>query len=523
MATLLEQAPHLKVISPKQAQDLLNRHNALITAPAGHGKTEAIADLVNYSNFQKKFLLLTHTKAGVNALEKRMIKRKIPHDKYTIYTIAGYCKMWCKAYPKTANIDNTLSQYSDNKEEKGKYYNQLYTGACAIFKTPWARKVILSTYSAIIVDEYQDCSVLQHNIFQTVNNFIKLIALGDPLQGIFSFSKDPLQAIVKWDNIQFYKVPEDTLLPYPWRWEYTNKALGDYLKKIRRQLLTFTPGINNKFHIETVDSILEWVPVTTMTDMKDLYCKLYNDISNIYSSAAFITKWERRQQNITTCTQGLFEFTETQEGEDLYHYASLIETAPDDFTKVNYALDFASKCATNVNGLTSYKNRLEKASLDFTRIKKYPAFGKLLHRLFLKTLFDEDQTTEPIYLKLAAILNWIKDEQSIFVYREEMYDAMIQSLKTAVQSGSLTEATKELWEIKTNKKIFDSPKKKNFISSRTLLSKGLEYECVIIDLSKQNTSKKDDWMTSKDFYVAMTRATKKIYVISNTEDIFFSE
>lgn len=52
-----------------------------------------------------------------------------------------------------------------------------------------------------------------------------------------------------------------------------------------------------------------------------------------------------------------------------------------------------------------------------------------------------------------------------------------------------------------------------FLSSRTLLSKGLEFDCVIIDMTTP--------LSAKDFYVAMTRAMKKIYIISDSNTFIF--
>lgn len=54
-----------------------------------------------------------------------------------------------------------------------------------------------------------------------------------------------------------------------------------------------------------------------------------------------------------------------------------------------------------------------------------------------------------------------------------------------------------------------------FLSTRTLLSKGLEFDCVIIDTK--------DKLSVKDFYVAMTRAKKKIFIISPTDEIVFED
>ena len=51
------------------------------------------------------------------------------------------------------------------------------------------------------------------------------------------------------------------------------------------------------------------------------------------------------------------------------------------------------------------------------------------------------------------------------------------------------------------------------MSSRTLLAKGLEFDCAIIDMSTP--------LSARDFYVAMTRAKKKIYIIFNTNTFTF--
>lgn len=53
--------------------------NAAIIAPAGHGKTEMIAEIVKRS--ARKLLLLTHTNAGVDAITKRLTKKSYFKDK----------------------------------------------------------------------------------------------------------------------------------------------------------------------------------------------------------------------------------------------------------------------------------------------------------------------------------------------------------------------------------------------------------------------------------------------------------
>ena len=88
---------------------------------------------------------------------------------------------------------------------------------------------------------------------------------------------------------------------------------------------------------------------------------------------------------------------------------------------------------------------------------------------------------------------------------------MIRSVKYAKEYGiSIFEATNHIRNDLELKKRYSDFK---FLSSRTLLSKGLEFDCVIIDMTTQ--------LSAKDFYVAMTRAMKKIYIISSTDTFIF--
>lgn len=86
---------------------LEKKQNAAIIAPAGHGKTEMVADMVEY--FSGKQLVLTHTNAGVDAIQKRLKKRQIPSSKFAVFTIAAFCMKWGYAYSNTAMIDTSLS------------------------------------------------------------------------------------------------------------------------------------------------------------------------------------------------------------------------------------------------------------------------------------------------------------------------------------------------------------------------------------------------------------------------------
>ena len=138
-----------------------SKHNAAIVAPAGHGKTEMITDLVD--KLPGKKLVLTHTNAGISALSQRLARKNISQDKYNLSTISSFCMKWCEAYPKTAKINQDIPITDAN------FYNDQTCGAVNIFSHSWARNVIKETYTCVIVDEYQDCVIEQHKVFIMLN------------------------------------------------------------------------------------------------------------------------------------------------------------------------------------------------------------------------------------------------------------------------------------------------------------------------------------------------------------------
>jgi|SRR6476469_4295934 hypothetical protein len=58
--------------------DLLSFSKGTVTAPAGCGKTQLIADSLKLHSSGKPVLVLTHTNAGKSALETRLAKATVP-------------------------------------------------------------------------------------------------------------------------------------------------------------------------------------------------------------------------------------------------------------------------------------------------------------------------------------------------------------------------------------------------------------------------------------------------------------
>ena len=461
------------------------KHNAAIVAAAGHGKTEMISDLVD--KLLGKKLVLTHTNAGVYALQQRMNRKSISKDKYYLSTISSFCMKWCESYPKTAGLDPAVKMTDSG------FYPMIHTGMAIIFQNEWAREVIKSTYSCIIVDEYQDCVLNQHQIFVELNKSLPVYVLGDPLQAIFGFK----EKLVSWKNICFKVVPIKT---YPWRWEKTNPILGQYLNDVREQLL---PGLDG--HVVTLSTtpIKDAVYRISASTLRDGgFYKLFNN----FESVLYIAKWEKDTIAFSKSTGGFFQHDEKQNLVDLYRYTELLDT--NNGTEIaNAIFDFIGECASGVaTGLESYEKHIKKGDFDFHRISKYPEFGKRMELLY----------KYHGYYDMMLILDWIKNQPDFRIHRKELFSEMRRSIRRAMDFGiSITQAAQEIRMIPGNQSKYAGFKR---LASRTLLSKGLEFDCVIIDLSKVSHNAKSRY-TSTEMYVAMTRAMKAIYFVTDENSV----
>lgn len=472
-------------MTEEEVQEICSQKSAAIIAPAGHGKTEMIADLVSLSN--GKQLVLTHTNAGVDVLKKRLTKKKVEKEKYTVTTIASFCVKWCSAYYRSAQFDIDLSPIKGTKTQIKRYYQQIYAGMKRLLHLSWFAKIIKSSYSRVIVDEYQDCSLSQHQVMLLLNNILPIVVLGDPLQGIFDFA----EPTVDWNSIEF---PIIEIHTEPWRWKQSNPELGEYLNTIRSQLL---PSLTGKTCRISVNRNNKNVKVVSPLDFNEY--SLMKEISD-FDSTVYIAKWPNAQLKFCTRMPGIFQYDEKQDCDELFEYAGKFDSYKD--TELLLATcDFAKICMTGISSeLSSYYRRLKAGSTDYSRIEKNKDFGELLKKSIPTSKRN-----------ILDILEWFIDNKKFKIYRKELLLEMKRCVKYAIDHNcSIFDAACLLRRDSTMVKHYSNFK---FLSSRTLLSKGLEFDCVIIDMT--------DPLNAKNFYVAMTRAKRKIYIISDTNSFAF--
>lgn len=214
--------------------DLLALKRGTVTAPAGCGKTQLIADCMGGHSGAKPVLILTHTNAGKGALEARLAKVKVASPSYRVATIDSWCVRLISMFPQRSGHNRAIEMLSN----PGTDYAAIRQAAWNLVASGDISDVLQATYSNLLVDEYQDCTLPQHNVIGWVANVLPTCVLGDPLQAIFGF-REPT---VDWTGDVHKLFPPAGELATPWRWRNAGTGqLGDWLLRARQLLLSGQP------------------------------------------------------------------------------------------------------------------------------------------------------------------------------------------------------------------------------------------------------------------------------------------
>lgn len=473
----------------KLCSDFIGTNKGLIVAPAGYGKTHSITELL-LTKHSGKILILTHTHAGIASIKAKLEKQSIPPSRYNLETISGYSQKYTTAYTQKEKIPNI--------EDTSKYYPFIYNRMLELLAHESIQQVIKSTYTNVVVDEYQDCTAKQHQMVLQMSEFIPVHVLGDGMQGIFNFE----QNLVSWEVVEkdFTLLGE---LKKPWRWVNSgNELLGQDIANMREVL-------TNKLEVKlTAYTNVEYLKVNS-TDQNELYKNISNVLNGednvliIEADSANRTK----RLNLVKKFSGRLHMLESVDDKSFYETAKIVDSISTDFYKNLLLLikgEVGKSKSTRKGGLMTGLSSLlkdgdkpAKSRTDNSQIEVYNLVVKLIgnydlqefkHLLIqLKQLKDVRTPSRELYTSLMNAIDLaIAKELSV-------YDAMVEVRNNSRRVG---------------RKLYGK------VIGTTLLTKGLEMDCVvIIDAHKIP----DD----KNFYVAISRATKRLVILSDKETLNF--
>lgn len=459
-----------------------------VIAPAGYGKTHLIAMAVKAAT--KRQLILTHTFAGVNSIKTKMNNLGVPASKYQIDTIASWSLRLCLAYPKTSGwkVEHPTS----------KQWNKLYECCSGLLAKQFVRRVVAATYAGVYVDEYQDCSDLQHTLVCAFAEFMPCRILGDPMQAIFDFGGDEGKP-VDWAVSVYPTFTCLGALDTPWRWKRTgDPKLGDWLKKAREALEQ-----GKKIDLSNgLPACVKRAYTTPEFLEKKQYFSLLDLLGN-HDSVIALHGGDQQSKNKTHLLArtmgGKFSSIEEVEGKDLHSFIKKLSSAKTTKQGFLLALEFGKKCFTGMTkALTAGTQKGEVAKQS--KVTKYPL---VLHAA-------NAYLGNPTSAHLRAFFLALKANPETSSYRRDLLYRFLNVLKIHIDGGgaTLTEAA-NLYQ--RDMRHTGRPISHRKLIGTTLLVKGLEYDhAVILDA---------DSLDAKDLYVAMTRGAKTLTIVGGQQHL----
>lgn len=459
---------------------LLDAERGSITAPAGCGKTHAIARALSRHQCDLPILVLTHTNAGVDALRRRLHGLGVPSKAYRISTIDGFAKRLVATFPRHSGISSQTLELTNPRSD----YPKIRQCAIALLGGRHHDDVLSATYARLFVDEYQDCSQTQHKIILGLARPLSTCVLGDPMQAIFGFA----EPLVDWDSDVRSEFPAVGELDIPWRWINANtESLGYWLLDARKVLER-----GGQIDLRTLPELIEYVDNPYGQDDVRRQAAMRARASSPHGSVLVIGD----SRNV----RGRHQLASQVPGATVVERVDLVDLTvfghgftPDGDDAITRLLTFASTLMTGLSP-TQTLRRLETLRSGRGRNPPSSIENALL-------AFDQERTFRAAHRAIICMQN----ERNVRVYRHEVLRRLLRSLDSAAKDGcSFYEATIRERERFRHR---GRPLRARNIGS-TLLLKGLEAEVAVI-LQPED-------MDSRHLYVALTRASHKIIVCSSS-------
>lgn len=450
----------------------------LLIAPAGFGKTHTIVECLKYT--PDKQLILTHTHAGVHSLKNKVQKSKVPSNIYRIETISSFAQKYVNAF----YIGTDLPPQEENK----KYHPFVIKKAIAIFNSPFPQKVLFNSYAGLFVDEYQDCTKLQHEMIMSLSKVLPTHLLGDPLQAIFNFNGGLVD--FEEDLKEFEKFPP---LSTPYRWMNAKRDdLGKALQEIRGKLENKEP-VDLSLYSPTIEIIEEECM------LRPPHNKRLMELQNKKERGILILTPDSHNKatrvNFTKAYPTFLPLISIDE-KDFYILSKEVDKLVGNITEQGIR-DIIYCC----------KDLFSKTSLDkyFNKTGLINKKNKDESVLLLKEQIQNSNCLQGIKIILEMILKL----EGVKCYPREIFNSLLISIEDAFHKkvSVYTSMKQHRNTIRcAGRKIAQK------CVGTTLLTKGLEFDTVVV----LNAHK---FECPKHLYVALTRAANKLIIFTTSKII----
>lgn len=478
------------------AAALLEETRCSVELPAGTGKTELIANVAaRATELNKNCLILTHTNAGVAALDSRCRCMSIPAKRRVISTICSWSERISVSYRVTSGISRGRS-----RRESG-YFNDCVHGASLVMSLRAMKASLSSSYSVLLVDEYQDCNLLQHKLIEQLSADIPCtIVFGDRLQRIFDF---PGEMFPDWvsDVLQVFP-PFKGIEPYPHRWDKTNPALGEWLlQDVRPALLADNKGLG------FLNSSLHGYQHLKLSDGYGDLPPIAREVAGYPGSSLVICPNlpVSRVENLSK--QLSFRYTQMEDIEGRFMQEQVEEFCKQDDSKRRtvWLLGFSKRCFTGLSNVLD--GPVTSAVENESPLSKY-SHSKARERFAtVLSAFEETRTCFDA-VSIAQIDSALKGSPAR-LNRREAWEDTLEALRAFCNEG--IDPLAALERLRDQRRHFSRRTEGNQVS-KTLLVKGLEYDNVLIVGAKEKLKGKVAYSV-ENLYVALTRPTTNLVVL----------
>lgn len=463
--------------------EFVANEKSMLVAPAGFGKTHTIAECLKNIKCVKKQLILTHTHAGVASIKEKIKKENVPNSCFEVETITSFAQKYVLSF-FTGEIPK--------QEDSNHYYPFIIEKSIALIKLKPISQIVKSTYSGLIVDEYQDCTKKQHELILLLSELFPTHILGDFLQGIFGFNGE--QLVEMNDSAEMKEFASSChYLETPYRWlNGNNAALGEDLLKIRNVILDSKSIDLTKFRSIETNIIVETDLYNPTKDYNQKIRKLLSE-KNILLIHPDSTSIYPRLNIIKKFNNG-FTLIESIDDKDFYKLANEADSITNNNNLIQSIITLCKKLF-NKTGVQIWFN-----DNGFKRKTKIEDKHKITPIEAKMRIIEDDFS----FTLISAILHDIKQLTGIKCYRRELFNSLCNALKDADQiKVSVFEAMIKQRNLtrRVGRKIYGR------CIGTTLLTKGLEFDTVaILNAHKFNCP--------KHLYVALTRASKRLIVFT---------